>query len=257
MAENSKIGWTDHTFNPWWGCNKVSIECDFCYIHQIMGRAGQEPFNGPIRTVNWAGPYKWQKRAVALGVRYRVFTCSMSDFFHRGADEWREEAWQLIKECHRLDWLILTKRANLIASRLPPDWGDGYPNVWLGVSVGVKKSLWRLDRLRDIPAAVRFCSAEPLLEQVDFTPYLASLDWIISGCERAAKEKRRLMQMDWVRSIDRQCRAAGVAHFHKQHYEGTRIAYDGLIDGVVRQEWPTPGATMRLRRRNTGLVTTG
>jgi protein gp37 len=245
MAENSKIAWTDHTFNPWWGCNKVSAECVNCYIGPIMRRGGREPFNGPMRTLNWAAPYKWQRRAVALGIRYRVFTCSMSDFFHRGADAWRADAWQLIKECDQLDWLILSKRANMMASRLPPDWGAGYPNVWLGIAAGVKKSLWRLDRLRGIPAAVRFCSAEPLLEALNFGPNLGWLDWIITGCEQAAKEKRRVMQMEWVRAIDRQCGGAGVAHFHKQHYDGTTIVYDGLIDGVVRQEWPAPRVTIR------------
>ena len=62
MAENSKIGWTTHTFNPWWGCDKVSPECKFCYIDALMRRAGKEPFKGPMRTVDWKKPFKWNRR---------------------------------------------------------------------------------------------------------------------------------------------------------------------------------------------------
>ncbi len=99
MAENSGIGWTDHTMNFWWGCHKVSPECKHCYIEGIMKRAGREPFNGPMKTKTWSQPSRWQRQAVEQGRRFRVFTCSMSDFFHPGADEWRPEAWEVIKEC--------------------------------------------------------------------------------------------------------------------------------------------------------------
>jgi protein gp37 len=170
MAENSKIGWTHHTMNFWWGCNKVSPECASCYIGPIMRRGGREPFARPMRTVNWCGPAKWDKRAGQAGVRERVFTCSMSDFFHDGADAWRPEAWDTIRDCKNLDWLILTKRPELAAERLPTDWGKGYPNVWLGVTAGCEKSLWRLDCLREIPAVLKFVSAEPLLERMASGP---------------------------------------------------------------------------------------
>jgi protein gp37 len=239
MAENSSIGWTDHTMNFWWGCNKVSPECTHCYIDGIMRRAGRVPFGGPMRTVDWSHPPKWQKHAAKTGKRLRIFTCSMSDFFHPGADEWRAEAWEIIRGCPDLDWLILTKRPELIAERLPPDWGDGYSNVWLGITCGVRASLTRLKIIKKIPAVVRFVSAEPLLESIDFRPHLdGSIHWIITGCEQAGVGKRRPMDLAWVRDIDRQCRDAGVAHFFKQRYDGTRIVSDGLLDGVVRQSWP-------------------
>jgi protein gp37 len=141
-----------------------------------MKRAGHEPFNGPMRTVNWSPPAKWDRRAGQAGVRERVFTCSMSDFFHEGADAWRPEAWQIIRSCRNLDWLILTKRPELVAGRLPADWGEGYPNFWLGVTAGCRKSLWRLDWLREIPAVLKFVSAEPLLERLDLQPHLSWLD---------------------------------------------------------------------------------
>ena len=156
MAENSLIGWTDHTHNFWWGCHKVSVECQHCYIAAIMKRAGQIPFGGPIKTKNWNNPLKWNRHANSKDVRFRVFTCSMSDFFHPGADQWRDDAWQVIRECPNLDWLILTKRPELIMDRLPSDWGSGYSNVWLGVTCGFSESLKRLEILKNIPAVVRW-----------------------------------------------------------------------------------------------------
>lgn len=127
MAENSGITWTDHTMNFWWGCHKVSTECLHCYIDSLMRLAGKEPFNGPIETVNWSNPDRWNRQADQQGRRFRIFTCSMSDFFHPAADKWRAEAWEIIRRCTNLDWLILTKRPELIADRLPGDWGSGYP----------------------------------------------------------------------------------------------------------------------------------
>lgn len=239
MAENSGIGWTHHTHNFWWGCHKVSTECKFCYIDGLMRRAGKTPFEGPMRTKGWKKPFKWNRQAEVTGERLRVFTCSMSDFFHAEADEWRSEAWDVIKACPNLDWLILTKRPELIAERLPADWGDGYPNVWIGVTCGAVSSLPRVELLRSTPAQLRFVSAEPLLEQIDFTPHLdGGIHWIITGCENAGKEKRRVMETAWVRDIDRQCQEAGVAHFFKQRYEGTKLVHDGMLGKVRRQDFP-------------------
>lgn len=240
MAEHSKIGWTDHTQNFWWGCHKVSEECQFCYIAAIMRRGGFEPFQGPMRTKNWDNPRRWNRAAICNSPRPRVFTCSMSDFFHPGADQWRDEAWRVISECRNLDWLVLTKRADRIEECLPKDWGAGYPNVWLGVTAGCNASLHRVRTLLSIPAAIRFISAEPLLERLDLRSYLSGIDWVITGCERARKGKRRVMDLEWVRDIDSQCRAAEVAHFFKQYYadESGVPREDGLLDNVPRQSWP-------------------
>ena len=240
MGTKTKIGWTDHTQNFWWGCHKVSEECRFCYIATIMKRGGYEPFKGPMRTKNWDNPRRWNRLAEQEGRRARVFTCSMSDFFHEGADEWRAEAWRVIANCPNLDWLVLTKRPDRIRDCLPEDWGKGYRNVWLGVTAGCKKSLPRVETLVKIPAAVRFVSAEPLLEQIDLRPYLPKLDWVITGCERARKGERRVMDLDWVRDIDAQCREFDVRHFFKQYYanESGIPVEDGILDKVKRQAWP-------------------
>jgi protein gp37 len=172
----------------------------------------------------------------------------MSDFFHKGADKWRNEAWAVIKECANLDWLILTKRSERMADCLPVDWGEGYPNVWLGVTAGCTASLERVETLLSIPATVRFVSAEPLLERIDLRPYLAGIDWVITGCERARKGNRRLMDLDWVRDIDAQCRQAGVAHFFKQYYTNDSGVprEDGRLDKVTTQAWPDPRMVERV-----------
>lgn len=240
MGKTTGIGWTDHTWNPWYGCHKVSSECARCYIDGVLKRMGKQPFNGPMRSKTWNDPFAWNRDAIKTGERRKVFTCSLSDFFHQMADEWRPNAWEVIRECDGLDWLILTKRPELIAETLPKDWGNGYPNVWLGVTVGCKATVGRLEMLESIPARIKWVSSEPLLEAMDFSPYLSWLDWIVTGCEQAAKEKRRRMDVGWVRAIDEQCKAFGKAHFFKQAYfndQGTPV-HEPLLDGKVIQEWP-------------------
>lgn len=241
-TDQTKIGWCHYTMNFWWGCTRVSTECKRCYIEGIMKRAGiRRPFGGPIRTKNWRAPIKWNERALKNQEKYRVFTCSMSDFFHQGADEWRSEAWRIIRECQSLNWLILTKRADRILTQLPDDWGDGYPNVWLGTTIGHPSMLSRLDVLAEVPARIKFVSAEPLLAPIAFGNRLTEVDWVITGCEQAGRNKRRPMDIDWVRDIDRQCRRAGIPHFFKQYYRSDnrgRPQTDGMLDGECRQAWP-------------------
>tara|TARA_Y100000034_G_scaffold135112_1_gene205736 strand:+ start:8147 stop:8890 length:744 start_codon:yes stop_codon:yes gene_type:complete len=246
MGEKTGIGWCDHTWNPWKGCHKVTEECRFCYIEGVLKRCGVEnPFGGPSRCKTWGAPIKWNRAAIEDDAQRRVFTCSLSDWFHPGADQWRAEAWRIVRDCKNLTWLILTKRPELIADRLPADWGDGYENVWLGATVGHTQSYKRLPELRDIPARLKFISAEPLLEDLDFREHLGWIDWIITGCEQAGKDKRRHMNMQWVRNIDQQCRDAGVAHYFKQYYacnaDGEEIGVpvtDGVLDGHRQQRWP-------------------
>jgi len=171
MAENSGIGWTTHTMNFWWGCNKVSDECTNCYIDALMRWQGKEPFNGPIRTKDWSKPLRWNRKAAITGERPRIFTCSMSDFFHPGADEWRSAAWEIIRACQNLDWLILTKRPELIPNRLPSDWGDSYGNVCMGgcgaveATMVVGPKLWATDECRDGQAISRHQRLAPHASQ--------------------------------------------------------------------------------------------
>lgn len=118
-----------------------------------------------------------------------IFTCSYSDFFLDQADDWREDAWDVIRRTPQHTWLILTKRPERIIQCLPPDWGTGWQNVWLGVSIGKQDSFHRAATLANIPAAIRFISGEPLLEELDFLTeidgkrLIDSFQWVILGGE--------------------------------------------------------------------------
>src|ERR1700720_268317 len=108
----------------------------------------RQPWGEIFRTSEnlWKNPLRWEKKAAARGKAVRVFTCSESDFFHQGADVWRDEAWEIIKNTPHLLYQILTKRPGRIASHLPADWGNGYKNVWLGVTAGSGPSLGLIDK---------------------------------------------------------------------------------------------------------------
>lgn len=175
MAENSKIEWTHHTFNPWIGCTKVSPACDNCYAETWDQRYEGGIHWGPKaprrRTSigNWNKPKKWDKQAAQEGIRYRVFCASLADVFdNKIQDDWRADLWALIRETKNLDWLLLTKRPQNIAKMLPQDWGYGYSNVWLGTTVeNQEEANRRIPHLLNNPAKIRFLSCEPLLGPVD------------------------------------------------------------------------------------------
>lgn len=244
MAENSKIEWTDATFNPWIGCQKVGPGCDHCYAEAMMdarlGRVEWGPHGSRSRTSAsyWRKPLAWDRAAAKAGKRTRVFCASLADVFDNHASilpEWRADLWALIRATPHLDWMLLTKRPGNIAAMLPPDWGAGYPNVWLGCTVVNQAEADRdIPKLLAVPAAVRFLSMEPLLGPVDLgSPVRAALfagkiapgggdgtkplAWVIVGGESGPGA--RPMHPDWARSLRDQCVAAGVAFFHKQNGE--------------------------------------
>lgn len=192
MSDNSKIEWTDHTFNPWEGCQKVAPECDNCYAEARDKRFTGGTHWGPkaprrrTSAQNWNKPRKWHRNAEAFfaehGRRQRVFCASLADVFDNAVDpQWRADLFDLIRECDGLDWLLLTKRPQNIAKMLPEDWGNGWPHVWLGTSAGTQKTAdQNIPPLLAVPAAVRFVSAEPLLGPVDLTK-LSVHDWRQEG----------------------------------------------------------------------------
>jgi protein gp37 len=186
------------------------------------------------RTKTWGQPKKWQKEAAATNTKQMVFTCSWSDFFIEQADPWRDEAWKVIKNCPNLIFQVLTKRPELIQSRLPADWGTGYDNVGLGVSVENDKYLGRVDLLRQIPAKIHFISAEPLLGSIKDID-LTDIEWLIAGGESGPNF--RIMDLQWAREIRDKCVANGVAFFYKQ---GSALlpGRDNVLDGQVWEQWP-------------------
>lgn len=234
--KDSRIEWTNHTWNPWRGCHKISPGCKQCYMYRDYARAprvlGDPAVVQRTAPATFNAPLAWQ----APGT---VFPCSWSDFFVTDADAWRPEAWAIIQRTPQLTDQILTKRPDNIPARLPVNWGRGWSNVWLGVSVERADYLWRVDRLLQVPAQVRFISYEPALGPVDFATVLSGIDWLISGGESGSHP--RPADLDWFRAVRDQCTAAGVAYFHKQH--GGRTKVDGhwggnRLDGLVHQDRP-------------------
>jgi len=260
MGENSAISWTHNTFNPWLGCDKVAPECAKCYISRILGKMGDhKPFGEVWRSKTWGEPEKWERRAVKDCTCKRVFTCSLSDFFHAKADQWRPEAWRLIKRTEHMVYLILTKRAERIEKCLPPDWP--YPNAWLGVSSGCGQTLNKMDALRRIPIhpkAVRILSAEPLLEDItkDFRFNLDGFGWVIAGGESGHGEEylwdhdrdwrtefhtvgRRTMELWWAENLRDRAQAMNIPFFFKQ-VTASKPGYGEDALGQMYHEFPEP-----------------
>lgn len=263
MGEKTKIQWTEMSWNPWHGCHKVSAGCARCYMFRDKERYGQDP-NTVVRSKStFNAPLKWTEPAL-------VFTCSWSDWFIEEADEWRDEAWSIIKRTPHLTYQILTKRPENIADRLPADWGDGYENVWLGVSVENQKAAEkRIPMLLRTPAKIRFLSVEPLLEHVildrlDFSEnqrfgwrnvlmrtwgkgsdddgFLGPIHWIIVGGESGnenGKYKYRPCSLNWIEDLVAACQLYRCPVFVKQL--GTYLSKGmGLKDshGGDMSEWP-------------------
>jgi len=255
MAEDSKIQWTDATWNPWHGCTKVSPGCKFCYMFRDKERYGQDPttvirskanFNKPL---DWAGIHCMAfkgDRTPKLPEGSKIFTCSWSDFFIEESDDWRNEAWDIIKQTPQFQYQILTKRPERIKQCLPDDWGEGYPNVWIGVSGEDEKNTHiRLRILLSIPAKVKFLSAEPLIESIHSQrniDMMKKLDWIIIGGESgndSGKYRYRPLELDSIESILDCLSQEKVKIFVKQL--GTHLSKKmGLKDrhGGDLDEWP-------------------
>ena len=241
MGKETGIEWTDHTWNPWHGCSKVSPGCAHCYMFRDKKRYGQDPeliVRSARATFN--KPLAWKDAAL-------VFTCSWSDFFHEAADAWREDAWDIIRRTPHLTYQILTKRPERIAAHLPADWGEGWPNVWLGTSVENQRWAVRAYQLCEIPASCRFISAEPLLGPVDLTAYeprldvrnpLELLDWVIVGGESGPRA--RPMDIAWARDLRNQCERYGVAFFLKQlgGASNPRAHDEAVLDGLRHTAMP-------------------
>lgn len=235
MSEKTAIQWTDKTWNPWHGCKKVSPGCKYCYMFRDKERYGQDPTTVLRSKTTFRDPLKWNDPA-------RVFTCSWSDFFIEEADEWRNEAWSIIRNTPHLTYQILTKRPEHISGRLPSDWGTGYPNVWLGTSVENMDSLWRIGTLRTIPHNfVKFVSFEPLLEYID-RPNLDGIQWAIIGGESGNENGRYLYRpckIGWIDDLRLDCQTQGVKVFVKQTGTSTakEMKYKDSHGGDMN-EWP-------------------
>ncbi len=236
MGDRTGISWTEHTLNFWKGCTRVSPGCLNCYAEAMMSRVGFD-FDTVTVTKTWGDAARWQRAAAIAGRHEMVFTCSWSDFFHTDADQWRDGAWKVIRDCPNLIFQILTKRPLRIENHLPSDWGNGYPNVWLGVSIESPQYYWRVDALRTIPARIHFLSAEPLLEPLPDLD-LTNIQWVIVGGESGNGTKLfRFMPHAWATEIRDKCQASGTAFFFKQS-AAFRNELGTKLDGQTYHEYP-------------------
>lgn len=235
MSENSKIEWTDHTFNPWEGCQKVGPGCDHCYAEARNARfSGGTAVNwGPgaprrrTSAANWRKPLQWNRDGTFYAIhgrRQRVFCASLADVFDNAVDPaWRVDLFDLIRSTPNLDWLMLTKRIGNVRPMLSEAlsiaqhygirgtlanwlacWVDGEPpaNVWLGATIVNQAEADRdIPKLLTVPARVRFLSMEPLLGPVDLTR-----EWLAHRCggeypfpQLEPEHRTRMIELlDWV-----------------------------------------------------------
>ncbi|MHA6627711.1 DUF5131 family protein [Pseudonocardia sichuanensis] len=252
MADKSSIEWTEATWNPTTGCDRITSGCDNCYALTLSKRLkamgnpkyqldGDPRTSGPgfgvqIHEDSLEVPKRWLAPRV-------VFVNSMSDLFHaRVPDEFVRRVFDVMSETPRHTYQLLTKRPKRLArlaGALP--WP---PNIWMGVSIENAMQGWRSDLLREVPAAVRFISAEPLLGPLDELD-LDGIDWLIAGGESGPNH--RPVDPAWVDGLRVSCRAAGVAFFFKQWGGRTPKAGGRQLGGrtfdempVARTRWTEP-----------------
>lgn len=274
MGVNSNISWCDHTWNIARGCHKVDEDCRFCYMHRnSLDGARYDPkhvnrtkgvFNLPL-TIKEPG---------------KIFTSSLTDFFIEEIDAYRDEAWDIIRRCPQHTFQILTKRPERIKDHLPADWGEnGWPNVWIGTSVGHQAALTRGDGLFGFPVAKRFLSLEPLHGPVDLVypkelypngpgtccsgrdcgcmgqptdpPIIYYFDWLVLGGESGndnGKYRYRPAKIEWFEEIISLAKAWNKPVFMKQL--GTHLAKELKLKdraGSNWDEWPESLSHLKIR----------
>lgn len=235
-----------YTYNPWWGCIKVSEECKHCYAEDIAHHYGHDVWGPSVNTPrrlfkekHWQEPLTWNCQAGKQGHRRSVFCASMADVYedHPLVTSEREKLWALMATTPWLNWLLLTKRPENVLKMSPWHRGDWPDNVWIGTSVGLQeRAEERIPLLLEIPAVVRFLSCEPLLGPIDLSPWISQLQWVISGGESGSAA--RPIDMGWPRALRDQCQEAHVPYFFKQvggryHASGGRE-----LDGRTWDEMP-------------------
>jgi len=235
MAQSS-IEWTEMTWNPVTGCDKISAGCKFCYAEVMSKRLKamgvekyQNEFKLTIHEDELATPYTWKKSKV-------VFVNSMSDLFHKDVPiEFIQKVFRVMKENPQHVFQVLTKRADVMLYYDKEGWLDWSHNIWMGVSVENSKVMNRIDLLRQSNARTKFLSCEPLIGPLPNLK-LKGIDWVIVGGESGRKP--RPMKKEWVLDIKQQCEISDVAFFFKQ-WGGTNKKKTGnLLDGKKYLEMP-------------------
>lgn len=248
MAETS-IEWTDATWNPVAGCTILTAGCTNCYAMRMAARLeamGQEKYVGLTRKsggrAKWTGKLYLDRKSLSIPTTWskprRVFVNSMSDLFHTDVPaDFIADVWQVMADTPRHTYQILTKRPDRMMEIVPDL--PKLPNVWLGTSVEDDRVLHRVDEIRQVPAAVRFISFEPLIGSVAGAE-LPGIHWAIVGGESGPNA--RYMDPEWVDEIEHMCRRAGTAFFFKQWGGRNKKATGRLFNGRTYDEMPAASA---------------
>ncbi len=245
MAGTSAIEWTEATWNPVTGCDRVSAGCDNCYALALakrlkaMGNPRYQADGNPVTSGPGFGitlhhealaiPETWKRPRI-------VFVNSMSDLFHpRVPEDFIVGVFAAMARCPHHTFQVLTKRPKRMAAVLKRIQPSPLPHVWLGTSVEDTSAMGRIDALRRVPASVRFLSAEPLLGPLVGLD-LTAIDWVITGGESG--HGARPVEREWIVDIRDRCLAANVAFFHKQWGGRTPKAGGRLLDGRTWDDMP-------------------
>lgn len=245
--KNSNIAWTDSTWNIAVGCSKVDEDCKFCYMYR-------ESLNGTrydAKTVRQTkGVFNFPLK---LKEPSKIFTSSLTDFFHEECDSFRNEAWEIIRKCPQHTFQILTKRPERIEEHLPSDWGNGWDNVILGTSIGSMASKQRVIDLFGVNAKKKFLSIEPLHGEINLREIMVTVlkmefivlpafDWVIVGGESGndnGQYKYRPCELSWIERIVKDCQNNQIPVFVKQL--GTHLAKELKMSdrhGTIFEEFP-------------------
>jgi protein gp37 len=242
MSEHSSIEWTSASWNPVTGCDQVSPGCAHCYAKTfaerwrgVPGHPYEQGFDLRLWPERLELPMRWRKPKL-------VFVNSMSDLFHEGIPvEYIEAVFNVMARAEQHVFQVLTKRHERLAGLAPQlAWPE---NVWMGVSIENRRFMHRADYLREVPAAVRFISAEPLLGPLDGLD-LTGMDWLIAGGESGPGHRR--VDHDWVRDLREQCVEEEVSFFFKQWGGRTPKTGGRELDGRTWDEMPTVRARQLL-----------
>lgn len=222
-------------WNPWHGCHKISEGCLHCYVYRIDRRAERDSSAVTLNSTFTLPTHYKKDGEPVIPYGETVYTCFSSDFLVEEADPWRARAWKCMAERPDLRFIFITKRIGRLPEVLPEDWGDGYENVTIGCTCeNQKRADERLPVFLSVPIRHRFIVCEPMLEAVDFTPWLdpAKVEELSVGGESGPDA--RVCDFDWVRRVAEDARRCGVP-FH-YHQTGARLRKDGRLYLIPRTE---------------------
>lgn len=221
-------------WNPWHGCTKISPGCKYCYVYRQDEMYGAETSSSEVhKNAGFNLPVKRKRdKSYKIPSGKVVFTCFTSDFLVEGADEWRAEAWAMIRERSDLTFFFFTKRITRFADCMPEDWGEGYDNVIIGCTVENQAMAdLRLPVFMSLPIKHRAIIVAPLLERVDVAPWLdATIEEVSVSGESGADA--RVCDYEWILDIRRQCLEKDVPF--RFHQTGAKLLKDGKLYRIRR-----------------------